>query len=145
MLSNTKMNLNKDINLADTFPLQVEPAREQLHEIGSTVTPARPIPRSHPDPVSSHILDTTLGRPAVGVAITMSKLGGVNQVRALAPGPLLTSGSSRCGPNLPRASPTKTAGVRPSSPGNSSAQAHTRCTSRLASTSGENRTSRNIT
>lgn len=64
---------------------QAEPAREQMNEVGSTVTPgglagARPGSRSHPDPVSSHILDTTLGRPAVGVSITMSRLGGVNQV-----------------------------------------------------------------
>merc|ERR1711936_234495 len=36
-----------------------EPAREQMHEIGSTV--------------SSHILDTTLGKPAANVAITMSR------------------------------------------------------------------------
>ena len=66
--------------------VQAEPAREQMNEVGSTVTPgglavARPGARSHPDPVSSHILDTTLGRPAVGVSITMSRLGGVNQVR----------------------------------------------------------------
>jgi len=63
---------------------QAEPAREQMHEIGSTVTPGLPeLPRapvrSHPDPVSSHILDTTAGRPAAGVAITMSRMGGVNQ------------------------------------------------------------------
>ena len=60
-----------------------EPAREQMHEIGSTVTPSLPERspvRSHPDPVSSHILDTTLGKPAANVAITMSRLGGVNQV-----------------------------------------------------------------
>lgn len=64
--------------------LQAEPAREQMHEIGSTVTPGLPeLPRapvrSHADPVSSHILDTTAGRPAAGVAITMSRMGGVNQ------------------------------------------------------------------
>ena len=54
-----------------------------MHEIGSTVTPSVPERnpvRSHPDPVSSHILDTTLGKPAANVAITMSRLGGVNQV-----------------------------------------------------------------
>jgi 5-hydroxyisourate hydrolase len=55
-----------------------------MNEIGSTMTPGLadlPRPnRSHPDPVSSHILDTTLGRPATGVAVTMSKLGGVNQM-----------------------------------------------------------------
>jgi 5-hydroxyisourate hydrolase-like protein (transthyretin family) len=37
---------------------------------------AGPEVHSKPDPVSSHILDTTLGRPAAGVAVTMSKLGG---------------------------------------------------------------------
>jgi len=32
--------------------------------------------RSHPDPVSSHILDTTLGKPAAGVVLTFSRLEG---------------------------------------------------------------------
>ena len=53
-----------------------EPAREQMHEIGSTVTPSVPERspvRSHPGTVSSHILDTTLGKPAANVAITMSR------------------------------------------------------------------------
>merc|ERR1711971_744015 len=42
---------------------EAEPAREQMHEIGSTVTPGLP----------------ELPRPAAGVAITMSRMGGVNQ------------------------------------------------------------------
>ena len=73
-----------DCNTPLTPCPQAEPAREQMHEIGSTVTPGLPeLPRapvrSHADPVSSHILDTTAGRPAAGVAITMSRMGGVNQ------------------------------------------------------------------
>ena len=50
-----------------------------MHEIGSTVTPSLPERnpvRSHPDPVSSHILDTTLGKPAAGVVLTFSRLVG---------------------------------------------------------------------
>jgi len=70
-------------------------AREQMNEVGSSVatstlqTPyttspphlnnqaeALKKPRSHPDPVSSHILDTSVGLPARGVAVTMYRMGG---------------------------------------------------------------------
>merc|ERR1719273_1592222 len=38
--------------------------------------------KSHPDPVSSHILDTTLGKPAAGVVLTFSRQeGGSNGSR----------------------------------------------------------------
>merc|ERR1711951_20990 len=44
----------------------------QLPEVGSSVT----VTRSHPDPVSSHILDTSRGLPARGVMATMYRMGG---------------------------------------------------------------------
>merc|ERR1712117_76373 len=44
----------------------------QLPEVGSSVN----VTRSHPDPVSSHILDTSLGLPARGVMVTMFRMGG---------------------------------------------------------------------
>lgn len=59
--------------------VQVESSRnpQQLPEVGSSVgsTVAGPV-RSHPDPVSSHILDTASGRPAAGVTVTMYRMGG---------------------------------------------------------------------
>ena len=45
-----------------------------MPEVGSSVS-ASP-KRSHPDPVSSHILDTSLGMPARGVKVTMYAMGG---------------------------------------------------------------------
>jgi 5-hydroxyisourate hydrolase-like protein (transthyretin family) len=32
--------------------------------------------RSHPDPVSTHILDTSLGQPATNVPVSMFRMGG---------------------------------------------------------------------
>merc|ERR1712105_162272 len=52
-----------------------------MHDVGSSVT-SKLTSRSagtQPDPVSAHIVDTTIGRPAAGVFVTMSKLRGVNQ------------------------------------------------------------------
>ena len=44
----------------------------QLPEVGSSVN----VTRSHPDPVSSHSRDTSLGLPARGVLVTMYRMGG---------------------------------------------------------------------
>ena len=40
-----------------------------MPEVGSSVSTSPK--RTHPDPVSSHILDTALGVPARGVLVTM--------------------------------------------------------------------------
>ena len=32
--------------------------------------------RSHPDPLSTHVLDTSLGTPAAGVEVVLSRMGG---------------------------------------------------------------------
>lgn len=69
---------SKPINLCKFTEIKVEnqvtgktdPA--QLPEVGSSVT----MTRSHPDPVSSHILDTSRGLPARGVRATMYRMGG---------------------------------------------------------------------
>jgi len=69
---------SKPINLCKVTEIKVEnqvtgktdPA--QLPEVGSSVT----VTRSHPDPVSSHILDTSRGLPARGVRATMYRMGG---------------------------------------------------------------------
>ena len=50
----------------------------QLPEVGSTVSPVSNVTRSHPDPVSSHILDTSTGVPASGVMVTMWRMGGTD-------------------------------------------------------------------
>merc|ERR1719384_2854708 len=54
---------------------QVDPSRDpgQFAEVGSSVSSSgsKSVSRSHPDPVSSHILDTSLGLPASGVMVTM--------------------------------------------------------------------------
>jgi len=59
---------------------QVDPSRDpgQFSEVGSSVSSSgsKSVTRSHPDPVSSHILDTSLGRPAAGVMVTMYRMGG---------------------------------------------------------------------
>jgi len=55
---------------------QVDSTRDlhQMPEVGSSVSTSPK--RSHPDPVSSHILDTALGVPARGVLVTMYAMGG---------------------------------------------------------------------
>ena len=60
----------------NTLYQQVDSTRHlhQMPEVGSSVS-ASP-KRSHPDPVSSHILDTSLGLPARGVLVTMFAMGG---------------------------------------------------------------------
>ena len=45
-----------------------------MPEVGSSVSVSPK--RSHPDPVSSHILDTSVGLPARGVLVTMFAMGG---------------------------------------------------------------------
>lgn len=70
--------------------------RDQMNEVGSSVALSTPLnsysassqphlnnhpepqkkPRSHPDPVSSHILDTSVGLPAQGVTVSMYRMGG---------------------------------------------------------------------
>merc|ERR1719186_1717294 len=62
--------------------------RNQMNEVGSSVALSTPHPnlssqpesqrkpRSHPDPVSSHILDTSVGLPAKGVSVSMYRMGG---------------------------------------------------------------------
>ena len=45
-----------------------------MPEVGSSVSTSPK--RSHPDPVSSHVLDTSLGVPAKGIRITMFAMGG---------------------------------------------------------------------
>lgn len=59
---------------------QVDPSRDpgQFAEVGSSVSSSgsKSVSRSHPDPVSSHILDTSLGLPASGVMVTMYRMGG---------------------------------------------------------------------
>jgi len=97
---------NKPINLSkavsDKRDDQVDstrPSRDtrhQMNEVGSSVpltspqpsynassqphlnNQAEPLkkPRSHPDPVSSHILDTSVGLPARGVMVSMYRMGG---------------------------------------------------------------------
>ena len=63
-----------------TLWFQVDPSRDpgQFAEVGSSVSSSgsKSVSRSHPDPVSSHILDTSLGRPAAGVMVTMYRMGG---------------------------------------------------------------------
>ena len=71
-------------------------SRDQMNEVGSSVALSTPQstylassqphlssqpeslrkPRSHPDPVSSHILDTSLGLPAKGVSVSLYRMGG---------------------------------------------------------------------
>jgi len=79
---------DKPINLCKVNQIKVEnqvvssrDARDphQLPEVGSSVTVTSPT-RSHPDPVSSHILDTSVGSPARGVMVTMFRMGGTDQV-----------------------------------------------------------------
>merc|ERR1712038_180836 len=72
---------NKPINLCKANSIKVEQHQvdstrdlHQMPEVGSSVSTSPK--RSHPDPVSSHILDTALGVPARGVLVTMYAMGG---------------------------------------------------------------------
>jgi len=83
---------NKPINLSKHHDVQVKPEknevatqRDQLNEVDSSVGRGRGsqlvgVTRTHPDPVSSHILDTSLGLPAANVAVSMWRMGGVGSV-----------------------------------------------------------------
>merc|ERR1712029_1056318 len=76
-----KMFLNEIMGLRKSQVVSSRDARDphQLPEVGSSVTVTSPT-RSHPDPVSSHILDTSVGSPARGVMVTMFRMGGTDQV-----------------------------------------------------------------
>merc|ERR1719412_1106290 len=72
---------NKPINLCKANNIQVEQHQvdstrdlHQMPEVGSSVSTSPK--RTHADPVSSHILDTSLGVPARGVLVTMFAMGG---------------------------------------------------------------------
>jgi len=96
---NKPINLSKAVHLKRDDQVdssrEVQDRRDQMNEVGSSVAPSTPQttyqvssqpvsnpqdtlrkPRTHPDPVSSHILDTSVGLPAKGVMISMYKMGG---------------------------------------------------------------------
>jgi len=98
---NKPINLSKvvspkrDDQVDSSRPLQAsQDTRHQMNEVGSSVSApqssynassgphlnnqAEPLKkwRSHPDPVSSHILDTSVGLPAKGVLVSMYRMGG---------------------------------------------------------------------
>jgi len=100
---NKPINLSKAVNLKRDDQVDstrnsrdMRESRDQMNEVGSSVALSTPQstylassqphlssqpeslrkPRSHPDPVSSHILDTSVGLPAKGVSVSMYRMGG---------------------------------------------------------------------
>merc|ERR1719431_2044007 len=101
---NTPINLSKYTNMVQVKPQDTQgtsAGREQMNEVdssvatgerggfgglvvgqvgGGAVSQARSgrvsQARSNPDPITSHVLDTSQGRPAVGVIVSLWRLGG---------------------------------------------------------------------